>query len=256
MTTTPKPKTWPVAEIFGPTIQGEGMLQGIPCHFVRFGGCDFRCEWCDTPHAVLPHAVRANPRLSMDRIVKDVCALTRGPQWIVFSGGNPALHDLQHLVDALHSYGFKIAVETQGTRWKNWITCCDSICVSPKPPSSGMDTVSNRRAFEDFMAYACPSRSPHLFLKVVVFDASDYEWARTVHKKFPGVPFFLSTGNDAGKTVGNPSRVDERTSEQVKLDLLARSRLLVNRIMVDPEMAAVRVQSQYHVLIWGNELGR
>ena len=44
-----KPQTWPVAEIFGPTVQGEGIDQGAVVTFVRFGGCDFKCSWCDTP---------------------------------------------------------------------------------------------------------------------------------------------------------------------------------------------------------------
>ena len=43
-----------VSEIFGPTVQGEGALIGKPTVFVRTGGCDFRCSWCDTLHAVLP----------------------------------------------------------------------------------------------------------------------------------------------------------------------------------------------------------
>lgn len=43
-------KTWPVVELFGSTIQGEGVDQGVVTHFVRFGGCDFRCSWClETP---------------------------------------------------------------------------------------------------------------------------------------------------------------------------------------------------------------
>ena len=48
----------PVVEIFGPTIQGEGAEAGIPTHFVRVGGCDFRCSWCDTMYAVDPEIVR------------------------------------------------------------------------------------------------------------------------------------------------------------------------------------------------------
>ena len=43
-----------ISEIFGPTIQGEGPLMGRPTVFVRTGGCDYRCRWCDTLYAVLP----------------------------------------------------------------------------------------------------------------------------------------------------------------------------------------------------------
>ena len=48
----------PVVEVFGPTIQGEGELAGVPTAFVRFGGCDYRCSWCDSLFAVLPEDVR------------------------------------------------------------------------------------------------------------------------------------------------------------------------------------------------------
>ena len=47
-----------VVETFGPTIQGEGPYAGRVCHFVRFGGCDYRCTWCDSMHAVDPGLVR------------------------------------------------------------------------------------------------------------------------------------------------------------------------------------------------------
>ena len=51
---------YPVIEIFGPTIQGEGSEAGLATHFIRVGGCDYRCSWCDTMYAVDPAAVRAN----------------------------------------------------------------------------------------------------------------------------------------------------------------------------------------------------
>ena len=63
-------KPVPVAEVFGPTVQGEGELQGVPCYFVRLGGCDFKCSWCDTPHAVLPEEVRQLERLDEKGIME------------------------------------------------------------------------------------------------------------------------------------------------------------------------------------------
>ena len=57
-------------EVFGPTIQGEGAEAGLPCNFVRLGGCDFRCSWCDTMYAVDPAEVRANAeRMTAEQIV-------------------------------------------------------------------------------------------------------------------------------------------------------------------------------------------
>jgi 7-carboxy-7-deazaguanine synthase len=259
-------KKFPVAEIFGPTIQGEGLEQGIPCHFIRLGGCDFKCDWCDTPHAVLPQAVKHLPRMATDEILDAVDGLTGNPDWVVLSGGNPALHDLGDLVRGLQRRGKRVAVETQGTRYKPWLTWVDSLCVSPKPPSSGMkySTGDLRKFFrqpEDNFRSSSPffakmAREGRLFLKVVVFDHTDYEWAKKVHNFFPWIPFFVSAGNDAGKTVGNPSREDDRSDAEIKLQLLSQARWLTNRVMVDPEMRRVRVQAQFHVLLWSNELGR
>lgn len=244
----------PVAEIFGPTIQGEGMLQGMPAYFIRFGGCEYRCEWCDTPHAVLPSAVRRNERLDLNQILERLGSLVRGPRWVVITGGNPALHELGELVSRLHVLDYRVMVETQGAKFRPWLMICDSICVSPKPPSAGLDRKQTDTWFTLFMSRMDGARG-NMFLKIVIFDQTDFEWAKSVHLRYPEVPMFLSAGNDAGRTVGNPDRIDERTEDQVARDLLGRARWLTNYAMVDPDMHDVRVQSQQHVLLWGNERG-
>jgi 7-carboxy-7-deazaguanine synthase len=253
-------KRHPVSEIFGPTIQGEGSLQGTPAYFIRFGGCEFRCDWCDTPHAVLPYAVRANDRLTSDEIVERLRNLAPGPEWVVLTGGNPVLHNLDNLIDKLHSNLYKTSVETQGAKFRDWVTKVDSICVSPKPPSSGVERKRVESSLDMFMGrFRSIPRSlrewSDMFFKVVVFDSTDYDWAKMLHRQYPNMPMFLSAGNDAGKTVGNPDRVDERTLEQVQRDLLRKARWLTNRTMVDRDMRNVRVQAQTHVLLWGNERG-
>jgi 7-carboxy-7-deazaguanine synthase len=244
-----------VSEIFGPTIQGEGELQGMPAYFVRFGGCEFRCDWCDTPHAVLPHAVRATPHLTSDEIIERLKALPPGPRLIVLTGGNPVLHELDDLVNYLHHLDYLVSVETQGAKFRPWITRCDSICVSPKPPSALLHGKQVDTSLDAFMSQVWVWGGTSVFFKVVVFDQKDYEWARSLHHRYTDVPMFLSAGNDAGRTVGNPNRVDDRTRDQVVRDLLTRTRWLTNYTMVDPDMKDVRVQSQQHVLLWGNERG-
>src|SRR5687768_7215276 len=108
-------KAFPVVEVFGPTIQGEGAEAGLSCYFVRLGGCDFRFTWCDTMYAVEPAQVRQNAtRLSEAEILERIEGLNGKPGWVILSGGNPALHELGGLVSALQAQGYLVAVETQG----------------------------------------------------------------------------------------------------------------------------------------------
>src|SRR5438128_10242627 len=102
----------PVVEIFGPTVQGEGPDAGTPAYFVRFGGCDYRCSWCDSMYAVEPSQVRATAaHLSPTEIIASMNELQDGPDFVVLSGGNPALLELGPLVDLLHYASFEVHVE-------------------------------------------------------------------------------------------------------------------------------------------------
>jgi 7-carboxy-7-deazaguanine synthase len=176
---------------------------------------------------------------------------------VVLSGGNPALHKLDRLVDRLHAAGLCVAVETQGSHWPHWLESCDRVCLSPKGPSSGMVAGEAVRLNVARAAEVAAERGRGwAFAKVVVFDEADYAFAREIHMGAPELPMFVSAGNDAGATVAAPDRVDARSVAEVRGDLLDRSRWLVERVMADEAMRDVQVQSQYHVLLWGNELGR
>src|SRR5689334_14600025 len=95
-----------VDEIFGPTIQGEGALAGCVTMFVRLGGCDYRCSWCDTMHAVDPANVDRWKEMDTDAILKALHKLVpthNSNLWVTISGGNPAIwqRELPELVRAL-----------------------------------------------------------------------------------------------------------------------------------------------------------
>jgi 7-carboxy-7-deazaguanine synthase len=187
---------FPVIEIFGPTLQGEGPDAGRPAYFVRFGGCDFRCRWCDSMHAVDPEQVRARARrLTPGDIVAELRSLEPGPDLVVLSGGNPALLELESLVSELHSRRLAVAVETQGSRWKPWLATVDRLVVSPKGPSSGMDGPSRRAELGRFLKGADGSGGAPV-LKVVIFDEDDLGYARWLAESWPNLPLYLSTGSD------------------------------------------------------------
>ena len=110
-----------ISEIFGPTIQGEGPLIGLPTVFVRTGGCDFRCSWCDTLHAVDSDYRGQWQSMSVDQIWSEVTRLSYGqPLMISLSGGNPAIQPLDPLIKHGHDLGYRFALETQGSVAREW----------------------------------------------------------------------------------------------------------------------------------------
>lgn len=232
-------KLLPVIEIFGPTIQGEGALIGVPTAFVRFGGCDYRCSWCDTLYAVLPEQVKENAqRMTAEEVVKAVLRLAPHVAWVTLSGGNPAIHNLEELVMRLKWAGYHVAVETQGSVQADWLTFCDMVTVSPKPPSSGMETDFD--TLDRVVDSLCASGIA-VVLKVVAFDADDFYFARDIQERYPNVALAVQPGCDiAGDTVS---------------DLLAKLRWLTEMVTSEPKMGEVAVLPQLHVLMWGQERG-
>jgi 7-carboxy-7-deazaguanine synthase len=109
-----------VHEIFT-SIQGEGMMTGVPMTFIRLFGCnmDPRCSFCDTPQDK-----------AIEMTVSEIVELVTG-KWVCITGGEPTIHtNLRALTEYLHTRGHLVALETNGTGrlpgWTNWI------CVSPK----------------------------------------------------------------------------------------------------------------------------
>lgn len=233
----------PVVEIFGPTLQGEGPDMGRPAYFVRLGGCDYRCSWCDSMYAVEPAGVRLADRLTEQQIIDRVSGLAAGPDLVVLTGGNPALFELGQLTRMFHAADMEVAVETQGSRWKQWLGQVDRLVVSPKGPSSAMDTPKHRSLLKRFMAQATDSRVT-LALKAVIFNAEDLEHARWLAWRWPGVSLHLSTGTDVG--LGEHETVDR---------VRARLRWLSEAVAIDPDLRHVQVGTQQHVLTWGTRRG-
>jgi len=118
-----------IAEIFY-SIQGEGMLAGVPSVFVRTSGCNLRCVWCDTPYT--SWEPRGENR-TIEEIVDEVRRF--GAAHVVITGGEPMLFDETiELTRRLREAGFHITIETAGTIYKP--VTCDLMSISPKLANS------------------------------------------------------------------------------------------------------------------------
>lgn len=237
-------QTFRVAEIFGPTFQGEGNQAGQLCYFVRFGGCDYRCSWCDSMHAVLPDLVKQLPEMTTDEIV---AALGKSAKWVILSGGNPLLWDLQDLVYALQNKGYYVAVETQGSKYRNWARTCNNVVISPKPPSSGMST--DFMALDRFMENMARFETQHI-LKVVVFSKEDLSYARYIHLRYSDVPFYISVG-----TVAPNNEFVKNLSVDSTQNIIDRFQWVLGELTQMGGMADVHLLPQLHVIIFGHKLG-
>jgi len=137
------------------TLQGEGFHSGRAAYFIRLGGCDVGCVWCDVKESWDPDA---HPKVSVGEMVR--LALENPGRLAVITGGEPLMHDCGALTAALKSAGFETNIETSGAYplSGNW----DWICISPKKFKAPLPEV---------LAAA------HEF-KVVVFHKSDLVWMK------------------------------------------------------------------------------
>ena len=114
-------QAYPIVEIFH-SIQGEGYHTGRPSVFIRFGGCNLRCSWCDTDFDT-------SHMMTLQEIVNEVTGFDC--KHVIYTGGEPALQKLGPLSESLRSHGCHLSIETNGTiaLQEDWV---DWICVSPK----------------------------------------------------------------------------------------------------------------------------
>ena len=234
-----------ISEIFGPTIQGEGALIGRPTVFVRTGGCDYRCSWCDSLHAVESKYRHDWKPMSAEEIFAKIQKLSGDtPLMVSLSGGNPAIQPLGPLIKLGKKSGYSFALETQGTIAQDWFAGLEVLTLSPKPPSSGM--LTDWAAFENCLDAA--NGKPEIALKFVVFDEQDYRYARDASARYPLLPVYLQPGNHtppAGDAKGGFIDLDGITD---------RLRWLAERVNTDRWFTA-SVLPQLHVMIWGNLRG-
>lgn len=236
----------PVLEIFGPTIQGEGMVIGRKTMFVRTAGCDYSCSWCDSKFT-WDGSEKNNIQLLEPEEVWNRLTEAGGDRFghVTLSGGNPALlAHLNELVGLLHKNNMKVALETQGSKWQPWFTEIDDLTLSPKPPSSGMHTDFEK--LDQIIDRLHQDQKGTFSLKVVIFEQDDLDYAIKLHQRYLGVEFFLQVGNDDLKTMDN---------EKLLGHMLSQYERLIDQVMESNVLKDVRILPQLHTYLWGNKRG-
>jgi organic radical activating enzyme len=142
----------PVMESFY-TLQGEGYHTGRAAYFIRLGGCDVGCVWCDVKESWDPEA---HPKIEISQIAG--LASEYPGRLAVITGGEPLMYDLSGLTNALKSFNFETNIETSGAYplTGSW----DWICVSPKKFKVPLPQVLS--AANEY--------------KVVIYHKSDLDW--------------------------------------------------------------------------------
>nr|MDH3092885.1 7-carboxy-7-deazaguanine synthase QueE [Bacillus velezensis] len=237
----------PVLEIFGPTIQGEGMVIGQKTMFVRTAGRDYSCSWCDSAFTWDGSAKKDIRWMTAEEIFAELKDIGGDAfSHVTISGGNPALlKQLDAFIELLKENNICAALETQGTVYQDWFTLIDDLTISPKPPSSKM--VTNFQKLDHILTSLQENDRQHaVSLKVVIFNDEDLQFAKTVHKRYPNIPFYLQVGND------NVHTTDDRA---LIAHLLGKYETLVDKVSADSDLNLVRVLPQPHTLLWGNKRG-
>jgi len=143
----------PVMEHFY-TLQGEGFHQGKAAYFIRLGGCDVGCVWCDVKDS---WDAEKHPKYEVRSLIAEVKKTPA--EIVVITGGEPLMHNLDELTKELQSAGLKTNIETSGAYPLSgtW----DWICLSPKKFKAPLPAI---------LPFANE-------LKIVVFNKSDFDWA-------------------------------------------------------------------------------
>lgn len=151
----------PTVETFH-SVQGEGVWTGTNAFFIRLAGCDVGCPWCDTKHS---WSMRRHPVRSIAELARE--AKSVNPAIVVITGGEPLMHNLEPLTSELRKLGLRVHLETSGAHplsgTFDWITFSPKRSKLPHPSIYG--TVSE--------------------LKVVIADATDFEWAEAQAAQVP-----------------------------------------------------------------------
>ncbi len=142
------------------TIQGEGFHAGKPAYFIRLGGCDVGCSWCDAKYTWNP---KLYPPVAIDEVIARTSACPA--RAIVITGGEPLIYPLEPLTRELRARKLEIFLETSGSH--PFSGCFDWVCLSPKRKQPPLEEAFDR-ADE---------------LKVIIEREEDFAWAEENARK-------------------------------------------------------------------------
>lgn len=237
----------PVAEIFGPTIQGEGPHVGMKTIFVRVAGCDFKCAWCDSKFAwkIDGSIIRYDTKELADILVQE-CNNSKCSN-VVLTGGNPCLYDFKQVIDILHDNNITVDIETQGSKMPDWLLDVDLLVISPKAPSSKQPDVY--KTVNEYMKLLTSIRQK-VAIKIPVFNEEDFEFAM---KYYALVDYYREKGVDIDLylSVGNTNTTE---AGDISKRVLTDYEKLINMV-ANSYMERVFILPQVHTLVWGNKQG-
>jgi len=224
-----------IAEIFF-SIQGEGILVGVPSVFVRTSGCNLRCTWCDTPYTSW-HPEGEN--LTIEQILDQIARFPASH--VVVTGGEPMIApEIEMLTAALHQRGLHITIETAGTVYKP--VTCDLMSISPKLANSTPRSRDGGRWAElhDRLRYQPETladllRKYSYQLKFVVSEPADLSEIQTITEALAA---------DPARTILMPEGIDRDTTRERGLWLAEICKT-----------TGYRFSPRLHIDLWGDRRG-
>ena len=239
----------PVAEIFGPTIQGEGPHVGMQTLFVRVAGCDFKCAWCDSKFAwKIDGSIKRYGTKELADILVQECNNSKCSN-VVLTGGNPCLYNFKQVIDILHDNNITVDIETQGSKMPDWLLDVDLLVISPKAPSSKQPDVY-KTVNEYINMKLLSSIRQKVAIKIPVFNEEDFEFAM---KYYALVDYYREKGVDIDLylSVGNTNTTE---AGDISKRVLSDYEKLINMV-ANSYMERVFILPQVHTLVWGNKQG-
>ena len=210
--------------------------------------------------AVDPKQIRAGRTLiTTGDIYNAICSLPPAP-YVTFSGGDPCLHEtLGEITPALNLKGIKVAVETQGQLFPEWLKLVDVITISPKPPSSGNVVDYHKISEWIYDTWGVMRRPAQICIKVVCFDDDDFKYALKVYARIHP-QLYDSFYFTAGTLIDPPETPPPETPEAAEargihkiMGVISGQRWLADKLIMQAQFIQfndkVHIGAQQHVLM-------